>query len=78
MSVNHNEPRQAPANSDSPPVAALRRWEDMGGIWRVVSRTSDDVTVVLLRCDGGEEVDRLVSDDPRLLTFLDSSPGNDA
>jgi hypothetical protein len=26
--------------------------------------------VALLRCDGGEEVDRFTSDDPRLLDFL--------
>jgi hypothetical protein len=28
------------------------------------------VTVALLRCDGGEEVDRFTSDDPRLLAFV--------
>jgi hypothetical protein len=26
--------------------------------------------VALLRCDGGEEVDRFTSDDPRLLSFI--------
>jgi hypothetical protein len=30
------------------------------------------VTVALLRCDGGEEVDRFTSDDPRLLAFVDA------
>jgi hypothetical protein len=28
------------------------------------------VTVALLRCDGGEEVDRFTSDDPRLLDYI--------
>ena len=42
----------------------LRRWEDSGGIWRVVGRRSDTVTVALCRCDGGEEVDRFVTAEP--------------
>jgi hypothetical protein len=29
------------------------------------------VTIALLRCDGGEEVDRFNSDDPRLLAYVD-------
>jgi hypothetical protein len=29
------------------------------------------VTIALLRCDGGEEVDRFTSDDPRLLAYVD-------
>ena len=28
------------------------------------------MTIALLRCDGGEEVDRFTSDDPRLLDFI--------
>jgi hypothetical protein len=27
--------------------------------------------VALMRCDGGEEVDRFTSSDPRLLAFVD-------
>ena len=77
MSANENEPRPALPESDSPSVAALRRWEDMGGVWRVVSHTSEQVTVALLRCDGGEEVDRVVSHDPRLLAYLDGHSGSD-
>jgi hypothetical protein len=66
--------------SDRPrqnPVDALVRWEDHGAVWRVVGRTASEVTVALCRCDGGEEVERLVSDDPALLAFVDerlSSP----
>jgi hypothetical protein len=51
-------------------VEELQRWQDSGAVWTVVSRTPDRVTVALLRCDGGEEVDRFVSSDPELLRFL--------
>jgi hypothetical protein len=51
-------------------VAELQRWQDSGAVWEVISRKSDCVTVALLRCDGGEEVDRFTSDDPRLLSFI--------
>ncbi|WP_150242898.1 hypothetical protein [Nocardiopsis quinghaiensis] len=60
--------------SDRPqqdPVEVLVRWEDHGAVWRVVERTPSGVTVALCRCDGGEEVERLVSDDPALLAFVD-------
>ena len=52
------------------PVEELRRWEDSGAHWQVVARTPDRLTIALLRCDGGEEVERLVSDDPALLAFV--------
>jgi hypothetical protein len=51
-------------------VAELQRWEDAGAVWSVVSRKRDRVTVALLRCDGGEEVDRFTSDDPTLLAYI--------
>lgn len=51
-------------------VAELVRWQDAGAIWDVVARTSQGVTIALLRCDGGEEVDRFTSDDERLLEFV--------
>ena len=55
---------------DSDRVAELRRWEDSGAVWSIVSRKQDRVTVALLRCDGGEEVDRFTSADPRLLDYI--------
>jgi hypothetical protein len=55
---------------DSDRVAELQRWEDSGAVWSIVSRKQDRVTVALLRCDGGEEVDRFISDDPRLLDYI--------
>jgi hypothetical protein len=52
-------------------VAELTRWEEAGATWAVVARSRRGVTVALLRCDGGEEVDRFTSSDPRLLAFVD-------
>lgn len=51
-------------------VADLIRWEDAGATWQVVGRTARGITIALLRCDGGEEVDRFTSNDPRLLQFV--------
>jgi hypothetical protein len=52
-------------------VAELVRWEDAGATWQVVARTARGVTIALMRCDGGEEVDRFTSADPALLAFVD-------
>jgi hypothetical protein len=68
---------------NDPGVAQLRRWQDAGGRWRVLARTSDAVIVALLTCDTGEEVDRLSGTGPALLAFLgdressedDTTPG---
>ena len=49
----------------------LRRWEDFGAVWQVVARTPDLLTISLRRCDAGEEVSRLVSDDPALRAYVD-------
>lgn len=51
-------------------VAVLRRWEECGAVWRVLARLPSGVTVALCQCDGGEEVERFTSGDPRLLAFL--------
>ena len=51
-------------------TAELQRWQDSGAVWEVIARTRDSVTIGLLRCDGGEEVDRFTSDEPRLLAFI--------
>jgi hypothetical protein len=52
------------------PIAVLERWADAGAVWRVVDRRPASVTVALYQCDGGEEVDRFSSTDPRLLRYL--------
>ena len=51
-------------------MAVLQRWQDAGAHWAVIARHADVITVGLYRCDGGEEVDRITSDDPRLAVFL--------
>lgn len=45
---------------DDTPRAILERWIASGGRWTVVAERGDDVTVGLLTCDGGEEMDRVV------------------
>jgi hypothetical protein len=52
------------------PVEVLLRWEHFGGTWRVTSRSGSRITVSLCRCDSGEEVDRVISDDPALAAWL--------
>jgi hypothetical protein len=52
-------------------LETVQRWEEFGAAWEVVHRTPDQVTLSLLRCDGGEEVSRLVSSDPALLAHID-------
>jgi hypothetical protein len=52
------------------PVEVLRRWENAGGTWEVLSRTSGVLTVRLCTCTGGEEVDRLTSSEPSLTAYV--------
>jgi len=52
------------------PVDELRRWELSGGVWRVLARSADTLTVGLYTCDGGEEMGRLTSTDQGLLTLV--------
>ena len=51
-------------------IETLRRWESSGAVWQVVGRTTGSVTVALLTCDGGEEVQRISSADPALLAYV--------
>ena len=51
-------------------VALLQRWENAGGVWRVLGQDRGTVTVGLYRCDAGEEADRFTSSDPRLVQLL--------
>ncbi len=48
----------------------LQRWEYAGGIWRVLGRHADVLTVGLFRCDGGEQADVVRSDDPELSAYI--------
>jgi hypothetical protein len=58
-------------------VLVLRRWEDSGGVWRVVSRSAGRVDVALLTCNAGEVMDRFTSTDPQVLDFIGARPGSD-
>jgi hypothetical protein len=51
------------------PVEVLRRWQDHGAIWRIVSLGHDRAIVDLCTCYG-EPVDRLESSDPDLLRYV--------
>lgn len=59
------------------PVAQLVRWEQFGGLWKVLCRQQTWIHVALCRCDNGEEVERLVSNDPALDAWLDGRTAND-
>jgi hypothetical protein len=52
------------------PVDVLRRWEQSGAIWTVVSQTGGRLEIALLTCTGAEQVDRLVSDAPELAAYI--------
>lgn len=55
----------------SPDVERLTRWTEAGGEWRVVARTPPSVAVAMLTCDGGEEMQRIVSSDPTFVAYLE-------
>ena len=59
-------------------LETLRRWESAGGSWYVARSTEDLVAVSLCRCDGGEEVERLVSRDPALVRYVSARPSSEA
>ena len=58
-------------------VAALRRWEDSGAVWRVLERRGERLTIGLCTCTASEVVDRVVSDDPALARFVGDRAGSD-
>ena len=62
---------------DSVDLARLRRWEDAGGVWRVVGQGRGSLTLSLCRCDGGEEADRFATDDPAVLVYVAGRAGSD-
>lgn len=41
---------------------ALDRWIASGGHWEVVAESGERMTVALLTCDGGQEMDRVLLD----------------
>ncbi len=64
------EELRPPSSEGDRLIRVLRRWEESGGSWQVADRTAGAVTVLLLRCDGGEVADRLTSSDPTWCRYL--------
>ncbi len=48
------------------PIEVLERWEDHGAVWRVAALSDRHVSIDLCTCSG-EPVDRLESDDSRVI-----------
>lgn len=48
-------------DADRDPLAALRRWEESGGTWRVAAELPGRLELELLTCDGGEVMGRLLA-----------------
>ena len=64
--------------SEQDPVDTLRRWERSGAVWRVLGRSRVEVTIGLFSCDGGEEMARIVSADPRVRGYVATRPDSEA
>jgi hypothetical protein len=60
------------------PVDALRRWQESGAVWRVMSRTSSRLVTAFLTCDGGEDVDRRTLETVDVLKFVGDRVTNQA
>ena len=60
------------------PVPVLRRWEDSGAVWRVVAESPEDLIIALLRCDAGEEVERLRCSRAAVAGYLGGKPSSEA
>jgi len=61
-------PSVSPAVPASP-LDELDRWEGFGGTWALRQLDADGAIVSLCRCDGGEEVSRIISADPDFLAW---------
>lgn len=54
----------------TPDLARLLRWEDSGGGWRVAAVGNGSLTLSLVTCDGGEEMEVLTSTEPAVLDHV--------
>ena len=52
------------------PVAKIERWTDSGADYRVVHLSEAAAVVDLTTCDG-QPMERIESDDPRLVEYLE-------
>jgi hypothetical protein len=58
--------------SPEDPIALLERWTDNGAVYRVLELTDERAVVQMCTCYG-EPVDRLESEDRRLIDYLRAS-----
>ncbi len=81
--MTHDDPtgdgaaRSTDASRLSDAVSRLNRWELAGGVWRVLGRSDDQVTIGLYTCDAGEEMERFTSYDEQLLAVVDERGGSE-
>lgn len=68
-------PDETPDDTPADPLAALRRWEEAGGVWRPLTLSADSATVGLYTCDGGEEVSRFSSADEEFVAAVTARLG---
>jgi hypothetical protein len=64
-------------SEDSNDLAALRRWEAGGANWRVLGRSAAGLDIALLTCDAGEQVGRLTSTEPDVLSYVGDRNSNE-
>ncbi len=50
-------------------LVRLQRWVDSGAQVRILARRGERLTLGLLTCDGGEEMERLVTADPEVVRW---------
>jgi hypothetical protein len=58
------------AGDPTPDLDRLLRWEDSGGGWRVVAVGNGSLTLSLVTCDGGEEMEVLTSVESSVLDHV--------
>lgn len=62
------------STSPSPGRTQLDRWIASGGHWSVVAERESELTVALLTCDGGEEMDRVVLGGDEISDLIGQTP----
>lgn len=66
-------------NRDTIPAAdtpdAVLRWEAFGGTWEVTEVRAGRAVVELRRCDGGEVVESVASDEPEFVRWAAAQLG---
>lgn len=63
-----NDPITRTQTTDA--LAALLRWEGVGGTWVLIAREVGSTVVDLLTCDGGEVMGQLVSSSPGFVAYV--------